>query len=89
MSEDAGAALPPYVLDVSVLGAIARADAGVTGLVMNLDARGQPLAIPALAMAGASLDARSEDEHVARRGLEPLHVIEIADPGKTPGDSPE
>jgi predicted nucleic acid-binding protein len=78
VSEDSGAALPPYVLDVSVLIAVARADAGVTGLVMNLDARGQPLVIPALAMAGASLDARSEDADVALRGLERLENMLIA-----------
>jgi predicted nucleic acid-binding protein len=45
---------------------------------MNLDARGQPLVIPALAMAGASLDARSEDADVALRGLERLENMLIA-----------
>ncbi len=78
MSEDSGAAPPPYVLDVNVLAAVARADAGVTGLVMNLDARGQPLVIPVLAMAGASLDTRSEDGDIALRGLERLESVLIA-----------
>lgn len=150
MSEGARTVPTPYVLDVSVLTAVARADAGVTSLILDLDARGQPLVLPALAMAAASLDARSEDADDALRGLEqlgnaevaplrdaeqaarlaaviartgldpwdahvaavadtaicpiltlagakwrehsadldePLHIIEIADPGETPGDS--
>jgi predicted nucleic acid-binding protein len=76
--EDAGAALPPYILDVSVLTAIARADAGVTGLILALDARGQPLVLPALAMAAASLDTRREDADEALRGLERLENAETA-----------
>lgn len=78
MSEDAGAIPPPYILDVSVLTAIARADAAVTSLILNLDARGQPIVIPALAMAAASLDARSEDADEALRGLEQLGNAEVA-----------
>jgi predicted nucleic acid-binding protein len=79
VSEDGGASVPPpYVLDVRVLVAVARADAGVTGLVLNLDARGQPLVISALAMAGASLDVRSADADVALRGLERLENVLIA-----------
>jgi predicted nucleic acid-binding protein len=78
VSEDSGAAPLPYVLDVSVLAAVARADAGVTRLVMNLDARGQPLVIPVLAMIGASLDGRSEDGDIALRGLERLGSVLIA-----------
>jgi predicted nucleic acid-binding protein len=78
VSEDSGAALPPYVLDVSVLAAVARADAGVTGLLMELDARGHSLVIPVLAMTGASLDARSADGDVALRGLERLESVLIA-----------
>jgi predicted nucleic acid-binding protein len=72
VSEDAGAVPVPYVLDVSVLTAVARADAGVTNLVMGFDAEGRPLLIPALAVTAASLDARTIDGDVALRGLEAL-----------------
>ena len=78
MSEDSGAVPPPYVLDVSVLVAVARADPEVTGLILELDARGQPLILPALAMAAASLDARCEDADDALRGLERLDNVEVA-----------
>jgi predicted nucleic acid-binding protein len=78
VSEDAAAIPPPYILDVSVLTAIARADAAVTRLILNFDARGQPIVIPALAMAAASLDARSEDADEALRGLEQLGNAEVA-----------
>ena len=78
MSEDAGAVPAPYVLDVSVLTAVARADAGVTSLILDLAARGQPLVLPALAMVAASLDARSEDADDALRGLEQLGSAEVA-----------
>jgi hypothetical protein len=60
----------PWVLDVSVLVAIARADAEVTNLVITLDGRGQPLIIPVLAVAAASGDTRTEDGDIALRGLE-------------------
>ena len=46
---------------MSVLVAIARADAEVTNLVIILDGRGQPLIIPVLAVATASAHARTED----------------------------
>jgi hypothetical protein len=55
----------PWVLDVSVLVAIARADAEVTNLVITLDGRGQPLIIPVLAVAAASGDTRTEDGDIA------------------------
>ncbi len=51
----------PWVLDVSVLTAIARADPEVTYLVIALDGRGHPLIIPALAITAASTDAGTED----------------------------
>jgi hypothetical protein len=78
VSEDSGTVPPPYVLDVSVLTAVARADADVTGLIMELDARGQPLVLPALAIAAASLDTRSQDADDALRGLEQLDNAEVA-----------
>jgi predicted nucleic acid-binding protein len=76
VSEDTGAVPLPYILDVSVLTAIARADSEVTGLVLELDARGQPLVLPVLSLAAASLDARGADD--ALRGLEQLDNIEVA-----------
>lgn len=56
MSEDAGAILAPYVLDTSVLIAVARGDSGVMILLQELDASGRPLILPVLAVTGASLD---------------------------------
>jgi predicted nucleic acid-binding protein len=78
VSEEGGAAPTPWVLDVSVLIAVARADAEVTGLILELDARGQPLVLSALAMAAASLDARTSDADDALRGLERLDNVEVA-----------
>lgn len=75
MSEDAGAALPPYVLDVSALTAVARGDAGVMSLVQALDGQGRPLVIPVLAVTAASLDARSDDADELLEGLERLENV--------------
>jgi predicted nucleic acid-binding protein len=78
VSEDSGGVPPPYVLDVSVLTAVARGDAEATGLILELDARGRPLVLPALAIAAASADARSEDADDALRGLARLDNAEVA-----------
>jgi predicted nucleic acid-binding protein len=78
VSEDAGAVPAPCILDVSVLAAIARADPEVTGLILELDARGQPLVLPVLALAAASLDSRGADADDALRGLEQLDNTEVA-----------
>jgi predicted nucleic acid-binding protein len=78
VSEDAAPVPGPYILDVSVLTAVARADAAVTSLILALDARGQPLMLPALAMTAGSLDTRSEDADDALRGLERLENAEVA-----------
>jgi predicted nucleic acid-binding protein len=78
MTEDAGAVPTPYILDVSVLTAIARADSDISGLILELDARGWPLVLPVLALAGASLDVRSVDADAALHGLEQLDNAEIA-----------
>lgn len=75
MSEDGGAVPTPWVLDVSVLTAVARADAGVTRLLMILDGRGQPLVIPVLALAAASQDAATEDADATLRGLGKLENV--------------
>ena len=61
MSEDAGAVPQPYVLDTSVLTAIARGDTTIMIFAQGLDAQGRPLVLPALAVTGASLDMRGED----------------------------
>lgn len=78
MTEDSGATPTPYVLDVSVLVAVARADAEVTRLVITLDGRGRPLVIPVLAITAASLDTRTEDGDVALLGLERLENTIVA-----------
>jgi predicted nucleic acid-binding protein len=78
VTEDSGATPTPYVLDVSVLVAVARADAEVTRLVITLDGRRQPLVIPVLAITAASLDTRTEDGDVALLGLERLENTIIA-----------
>ena len=70
MSDGEGAAPHPYVLDVSILIAVARGDAGVMTLVQALDGQGRPLVIPALAVTAASLDARSDDADGLLEGLE-------------------
>lgn len=72
MSEDSGAVPAPYVLDASVLTAIAREDQGIMTMVQRFDATGQPLVIPVLAMTGAALDARSEDAAELLEGVERL-----------------
>lgn len=61
MSEEGGAALPPYVLDMSVLAEVARGDRGTMILLQELDARRRPLILPVLAVAGASLDMRGDE----------------------------
>jgi predicted nucleic acid-binding protein len=68
----------PLILDTSVLGAVARGDANIIALIQGYDARGQPIVIPALALAGASLDARSEEADDLLAGLELLEVVTVA-----------
>jgi predicted nucleic acid-binding protein len=72
VSEDGGAVPTPYILDVSVLTAVVRGDTGIMTLLQALDADGQPLVIPALAMTGASLDMRTEGAEALLVGLEEL-----------------
>jgi predicted nucleic acid-binding protein len=76
--EDSGAAPAPYVLDVSVLTAITRGDYGIMTFIQGLDASGQPLVIPALAIVAASLDLRSDDTEAILHGLERLEAVMIA-----------
>ena len=78
MSEDSGAAPPPYIIDLSVAVAVARFDASVMTLIQGYDARGQSLVIPVLALTGASLDVRTEDADDLLEGLERLGNAEVA-----------
>jgi predicted nucleic acid-binding protein len=72
VSEDAPAVPTPWVLDISVLVEVARGDTGTMTFVQEVDARGQPLVIPALAVTGASLDMRSGEAAELLEGLERL-----------------
>ena len=72
MSEDAPAVPTPWVLDSSVLVEVARGDTGTMTFIQELDARGRPLVIPALAVTGASLDMRSGEAAELLEGLERL-----------------
>jgi predicted nucleic acid-binding protein len=72
VSEAAGAAPAPYVLDVSVLIALARGDWEIITSVQRMDADGQPLMLPVLAMTAAFLDMPSEDAGRILRGIERL-----------------
>jgi predicted nucleic acid-binding protein len=78
VSEDGGATPPPYILDVSVLAAVARFDVAVMTLIQGYDARGQALVVPAMALTGASLDVRSEDADDLLEGIERLGNVEVA-----------
>lgn len=78
MSEDSRAVPAPYVLDVSILVAVARGDPGIMTLIQHLDGRGQPLVIPVLAMTAAALDTHSEDTEAILHGLERLENAMIA-----------
>ncbi len=72
MSEEGGAAPAPWVLDASVLIEVARGEARTMTFVQELDARGRPLVIPALAVTGASLDHRGAEAAELLEGLERL-----------------
>lgn len=78
MSET-GAPIPaPWVLDVSVLVAVARGDPEIMTLVQELDARGRPMIIPALAVTGASLDMAGDEAVELLEGLERLESALVA-----------
>lgn len=78
MTKDSGAVPAPYVLDTSVLTAVAREDHGIMTMVQRFDATGQPLVIPVLAMTGAALDALSEDAAELLEGVERLAGVMTA-----------
>lgn len=62
----------PWALDVSVLAEVARGDARTMTLVQELDGRGRPLVIPALAVTGSALGIRSDEAADLLEGLERL-----------------
>ena len=78
MSKDSGAVPAPYVLDVSVVTAVARGDTEIMTFIQRLDGTGQPMVIPVLAITAASLDVRSEEADELLEGLELLGNAEIA-----------
>jgi predicted nucleic acid-binding protein len=78
VSEDSGPVPPPYVLDVSVVVAVARGDTEIMTFIQRLDSTGQPMVIPALAITAASLDVRSDEADELLEGLELLGNAEIA-----------
>ena len=78
MSEGAEPVPAPWILDVSVLVAVARADTRIMTLVQELDSRVCPLIIPALAITGASLDMRSDEAAELLEGLEQLDGALVA-----------
>jgi predicted nucleic acid-binding protein len=68
----------PLILDTSVVTAVARADPDIIGLIQGYDSRNQPMVIPALVIAGASLDAHSEEADDLLAGLELLDNVTVA-----------
>ncbi|GII94387.1 hypothetical protein [Sinosporangium siamense] len=68
----------PYILDTGVLAEIARGDSDLLGLVLAYDAQGQPMVVPALAMAGASLAVRSAEGDDLLAGLDLLPQVTVA-----------
>lgn len=78
MSEDSGAVPAPYVLDASVVVAVARGDTDVMTFIQRLDGTGQVMVIPVLAITAASLDVRSDEADELLEGLELLGNAEIA-----------
>ena len=78
MSEGGGAVPAPYVLDVSVVVAVARGDTEIMTFIQRLDGTGRPMVVPVLAIAAASLDARSEEADELLDGFELLGNAEVA-----------
>jgi hypothetical protein len=78
VSEDGGAVPAPYVLDVSVVVAVARGDTEIMAFIQRLDGTGQAVVIPVLAITAASLDVRSDEADELLDGLELLGNAEIA-----------
>ena len=68
----------PFILDTSVVTAVACAKPDIVGLIQGYDGRNQPMVIPSLAITGASLDARNEEADDLLAGLELLDNVTIA-----------
>lgn len=68
----------PLILGTSVLTAVARGDPDIIGLIQGYDSRNQPMVVPALAIAGACLDTRSEEAGDLLAGLELLDNVTVA-----------
>ncbi|GGS84413.1 hypothetical protein GCM10010156_48780 [Planobispora rosea] len=73
----------PLLFDTGVLTEIARGDGDLIRLVQLWDSGKQPMVLPALALAGASLDARSEEADDLLSGLELFDEVEVAPLGDT------
>ena len=78
MSGDGAAVPAPYVLDVSVVVAVARGDTEIMTFIQRLGGTGQPMVIPVLAITAASLDVRGDEADELLDGLELLGNAEIA-----------
>jgi hypothetical protein len=78
VSEGSGAVPTPYVLDVSVVVAVARGDTEIMTFIQRLDGTGRPMVVPVLAIAAATLDARSEEADELLDGFELLCNAEVA-----------
>lgn len=79
MTDAAAEPVPaPWVLDVSVLAEVARGDIGTMTFIQELDARGRPLIIPAMAVTGGSLDMPGDEAAELLEGLERLEGAMVA-----------
>ena len=79
MTDAAAEPVPaPWVLDVSVLAEVARGDIGTMTFIQELDARGRPLIIPAMAVTGGSLDITGDEAAELLEGLERLEGAMVA-----------
>src|SRR2546423_15714465 len=70
VSEDAGGPSPRRGSSIRASWSRSRGDTRTMALVQELDARGRPLVIPALAVTGASLDIHSDEAAELLEGLE-------------------
>ena len=68
----------PYIIDTGILIEIARGDLGLITLMQTFDSRDQPLVVPTLALAGASLDVRSDEADDLLAGLDLLDAVTVA-----------
>lgn len=68
----------PYILDLSVLIAYARFDIQIAELVQILDARQQPLVVPALTLAGALEDVATPTAKNLFDGLVLMGSVQVA-----------